>query len=203
MQGSAKRPRNAEGAVRVFYRCEFAKLRAVPADLDHPRTVYVREDAIVSHLDAWLAEIVTPEALAASQALPPELVAGDAATASRLADCDARLGRLLDAIEAGAARELVLPRLQAAQNERARLEQSLGTRAARRVLSAREIAGWSEELGGMVKVLEGAEPSDRAAIYEAPGISLVYTPKTQETEVATVRATAELARVAERVGGGT
>ncbi len=202
MQGSAKRPRTSEGRVRVCYRCELAKVRAVPADLNHPRTVYVREDAIVPRLDAWLAEIVTPEALAASQAVSPDIAASDAAVASRLADCDARINRLLNAIEEGAARELVIPRLQAVQNERARLEQSLGTRAARRTLSAREIGAWAEELGGLVKVLEGAEPKDRAAVCEALGINLVYTPGSGEKEKATVRATAELARVAERVGGG-
>lgn len=175
----------------------------MPADLDDPRTVYAREDAIVGRLDAWLAKIVTPGALAGSQAVSPDVAASDAAVASQVADCDARIGRLLNAIEEGAARELVIPRLQAVQNERARLELSLGTRAARRQLSARQIAAWAEELGGLVKVLEGADPPDRAAVYEALGINLVFTPSSGENEVATVRATAELARVAERVGGGT
>jgi len=73
---------------------------------------------------------------------------------------------------------------------------------ARRQLSAREIAAWAEEPGGLVKVLEAADPNDRAAVYEAIGINLVYTPTSIENEVATVRAAAELARVAERVGGG-
>lgn len=164
MQGPAKRPRTPEGRVRVCYRCEFEKVRAVPADFDHPRTVYVREDAIVPRLDAWLAEIVTPEALAASQAVSPDVAASNAAVASRLADCDARIGRLPNAIDEGAASDLVIPRLQAVQNERARLEQGLGTRAARRQLSAREIAAWAEELGGLAKVLEGADPNDRAAV---------------------------------------
>ena len=67
MQGSARRSRAAERPSRVLYRCEFGTHRSVPVDMDHPPTVHVREDVIIPRLDAWLAEIVTPEALAASQ----------------------------------------------------------------------------------------------------------------------------------------
>jgi hypothetical protein len=72
--------------------------------MDHPPTVYVREDAIVPRLDAWLAEIVTPEALASAQATPPDVVAQHVAVRTAMADCDLRIKRLLESIENGRSR---------------------------------------------------------------------------------------------------
>ncbi|GAC1310820.1 MAG: recombinase family protein [Acidimicrobiales bacterium] len=83
LQGSARPSRSNTGPARVLYRCEFGASRSIPTDLDHPRTVYVREDAIVPKLDAWLAEIVTPESLSRAQAPPPE--AGPRCCCSRCA----------------------------------------------------------------------------------------------------------------------
>jgi hypothetical protein len=72
--------------------------------MDHSPTVYVREDAIVPRLDAWLAEIVTPEALASAQATPPDVVAQHVAVRTAMADCDVRIKRLLESIENGRSR---------------------------------------------------------------------------------------------------
>jgi len=83
----------------------------------------------VSRLDAWLAEIVTPEALAAAQAIPPDSAAGDAAVRAALADCDARIGRLLVSIENGVDSDLVIPHVHAIQAERDRLLASLSKQA--------------------------------------------------------------------------
>jgi len=55
-----------------------------------------------------------------------------------------------------------------------------------------------------VKVLERAEPKERAAVYEELGIKLVYTPGSPDkTTPPQLQATAELARIAKRVGGAT
>jgi len=47
--------------------------------------VYVREDVIVAKLDAWLAGIVTPEAVAATQTPPADIAARDAAARAKIA----------------------------------------------------------------------------------------------------------------------
>ena len=85
----------------MLYRCEFGARQSVPVGMDHPPTVYVREDAIVSRLDAWLAEIVSPEALAGAQAMPPDIAAQHMAVRIAMADCDVRIKRLLESIESG------------------------------------------------------------------------------------------------------
>lgn len=55
-------------------------------------------------LDAWLAEIVTPEALAAAQVPPPVAKARDAATKGAISDCGLRFDRLMRPVE-----EAVMP----------------------------------------------------------------------------------------------
>ena len=198
MQGSARRSRIAGSPTRVLYRCEFGASRSVPVGMDHPPTVYVREDAIVPRLDAWLAEIVTPEALASAQAMPPDVAAQHTAARAAMADCDIRIKRLLDSIERGIDHELVAPRARELQAERSRLQATLGVHNQWRRLSAHEIAEWADSLGGVVQVLKQANPEDRAALYADFGLTLRYDPTRHQ-----IKATAELSRVARGVGGPT
>ncbi len=61
MQGN-----QAHGTLR--YRCTTTQSRALPLYLSHhPKAVYVREDAIVNALDAWLPTLADPEWLASTQ----------------------------------------------------------------------------------------------------------------------------------------
>jgi hypothetical protein len=159
--------------------------------------VYVREDAIVPRLDAWLAEIVTPEALASAQAMAPDIAAQHVAVRTAMADCDVRIKRLLESIESGIDRELVAPRVREIQAERSRLEAAAGVHDQWRRLSPREIAEWADSLGGVVQVLQQAVPKDRAALYAELGLTLRYDPTRHQ-----IKATAELSRVARGVGGG-
>lgn len=69
MQGAA---RVAKRTTRILYRCELGKSRSVPIDLsDHPRTVYLREDAVTSRLDEWIASLADPEDLARGHEVDP------------------------------------------------------------------------------------------------------------------------------------
>ncbi len=54
------------------------------------------------------------------------------------------------------------------------------------------------ELGGIATILQQATPKERAAAYSALGLRLTYDDRTRQ-----VRVTADLARVANRVGGPT
>ncbi len=197
MQGSARRSRIAGAPTRVLYRCEFGARRSVSVGMDHPPTVYVREDAIVPRLDAWLAEIVTPEALASAQAIPPDVAAQHVAVRASMADCDLRIKCLLESIESGIDHELVAPRVRQLQAERSRLEATLGVHHRWRRLSPHEIAEWADSLGGVVQVLKQVNPEDRAALYAEFGPTLRYDPTRHQIKV-----TAELSRVARGVGGG-
>jgi len=130
LQAQARPARTPGRPTRVLYRCEFGSTRTVPSDMDHSPSVYVREDAIVSKLDAWLAEIVTPEALASAQE-PPAADSGEtAAIKAAIADCDLRIQRLLDSVEqAGMPMDWVSPRIVKLRNKRDELERRMPTRS--------------------------------------------------------------------------
>lgn len=198
LQGSARPSRVAGRPPRILYRCEFPAHRSLPSDQQHPPTVYVREDAILPKLDAWLAEIVTPEALAAAQEPPAGTLSAESATRAAIADCDLRISRLLASVESGIGHDLVAPRVIKLRNERDRLEATLSDRSAWRPLSAGEIRALADALGGLVKALEQASPADRAAVYRELDLKLSYEPISNQ-----VKALVELARVGRGVGGGT
>ncbi len=61
-----------------------------------------------------------------------------------------------------------------------------------------EITALVQRVNGIAALLEEAEPVERAAAYADLGIRLVYDHRTSQ-----VLATADLTRVAKRVGGGT
>lgn len=197
LQGSARRSRTPEGTTRILYRCELGGSRSVPRDMDHPSTVYVREDAITGPLDQWLAEIVKPEALAAAQA-PPAPTSRDAATRAAIADCDLRIDRLLTSVEDGMPSEWIAARVVKLRSERDRLERMLPDRAADRPLSPGEIKALADALGGIVGVLQRATPEDRAAVYRELDLRLAYDPTQRQ-----VHAVVDLSRLASGVGGGT
>jgi site-specific DNA recombinase len=204
MQGSARRSRKPDGSTRVLYRCEFGAHRSVPLDMDHPLSVHAREDAIVPRLDAWLAEIVTPESLAASQTVPDDVATADAVVRVAVADCEARIERLLSSIESGVDGELVIPRVKSIQAERERFKASLSTHTTWRPVKASEIEHWADQLGGLVDILKRADAPQRADVYASLAIKLNYYPGTPDKSVPPrVEAHADLARVGRGVEGGT
>jgi hypothetical protein len=198
LQGSARPSRSPGGRTRILYRCEFGSSRSIPAELNHPPTVYVREDAIVPKLDAWLASIVTPQALAQAQTPPPDAEARDAATRAAIAEVDRRIDRLLASLESGIDRELIAPRVVKLRAERDRLEATLTDRGSWRPLSAGEITAIADALGGLITILQNASPEDRATVYQQLAAKLSYDPTAHQ-----VHATADLARVGRGVGGPT
>ncbi len=64
MQGAFRESRRKDGTGRVLYKCEPHQHRALPAELEHPPSVYVREDAIIGPLNEWIEKLADPEVLA-------------------------------------------------------------------------------------------------------------------------------------------
>jgi len=46
---------------RLHYRCRYPSEYALANEVDHPRTVYLREDVVVAPLDRWLAGIMSTD----------------------------------------------------------------------------------------------------------------------------------------------
>lgn len=167
---------------RAYYRCRFP---AEYADVQgrHERSVNVREEAILSGLDRWLASIFRPErldetctALAAADDRLDVDVARVQAAKAKIADCDSRLDRYRAALEAGTDPVLVGKWIAEVRAERIAAERQLADAEPAPRLSTDEIKALVASLHDMVAVLENADPADRAAVYAELGISLTYHP---------------------------
>jgi site-specific DNA recombinase len=187
----------AHGANR--YRCTSPKTRALPDYLaDHPKSRYVREDAVVTALDSWLATLANPEWLAATQEPDSTVEAQYETLRSRLAELDKTTRNLVAAIEAGTDPAVVNPRLAQLRAEREQLSLRFATLEAPDRLSPADIEALFNELGGLARILGEATPPERTSIYQGLGLDLVYQP-----DQPAIVATADLGRVLSRVGGAT
>lgn len=196
MQGAA---RPGKQTTRILYRCEFGKSRSVPVDLsDHPRTVYLREDALTPRLDSWIASLANPDDLARGQDMHPTAGAGYAALQRQLGEVNRKIAALVSAVESGVAVEDLSAALQRRTAERDELRASLERAERPSVMSATQISELVEQLGGLSAVLGEATGAERAEVYASLGLRLDYDPHLQR-----VTATADLSRVARRVRGGT
>ncbi|MGH9154874.1 MAG: zinc ribbon domain-containing protein [Acidimicrobiales bacterium] len=90
---------------RPYYRCKFADDYGIDPN-QHPKSVYVKEDAVVPGLDGWLAGLFdaehldgTCEVLAGAAAPDPDYEARQADLESKIRDCDRRLARYREALE--------------------------------------------------------------------------------------------------------
>ena len=190
---------------QAYYRCRYPTEYALPRRAQHQRTVYVREAQIVPQLDDWIAGVFEPDrleetcrALAEAQQLP--VIDDDRAAIVRqvLVDCDARLARYREALEAGTDPAVVAPWISEVQAERRAAEEELRQRRPAAALTEDDIRAIIESLADLVGVLEAAEPAKRAALYESLGLALKYEPSRRrvlvEADLGGVRTV--------RVGGG-
>ncbi len=173
---------------RALYRCALRSHRALIDDFpDHPRTLYVREDAILAPLDNWIATITSPEALASHQPSAPRASTNDAVQA-KLADVDRKIAALISAVEAGADLPQLTDQLRRRSVERAGLEAQVRALPRQRDLSGEELRAAIEQLGGVASILSTADASARAKIYESLGIRLDYDHRNRRISVSALGA---------------
>jgi hypothetical protein len=91
------------------YRCRFPSEDALANRIEHLLTVYVKEDAMVPRLDSWIAELfdeanleTTCEALAMIGEADDESEARAETARRKIADCDQRLAKYRQTLDAGA-----------------------------------------------------------------------------------------------------
>lgn len=196
MEG-AWRPNRSKGSGRVMYRCVIKQNRALAGMGDHPNSLYVREDAILSPLDHWIASLTSPEALENHQH-PSSSTPIAEGLQDELAALDRKISGLVAAVEAGADLPQLTDQLKRRARERAGLEAQLRALPQERRLGAGELRAAIEDLGGIANVLSGADPTARQRVYESLGLRLEY-----DHAASRVVATASQACVFNRVRRGT
>ena len=175
-------------AARRYYRC--AAQARYPGITDaHPRDVLVREQPIIDALNEWLSELFAPEhSTQTAQAIVTALADGpdrsdhiDAAR-RRITAAKREVGRCRAALRdtnSSAARREVLTWLDeaAGEKEQAELALTAATQLTPPSLSTEEIVAAVEHCGGLTGLLHQATDEERAALYEAIGVSAVYNPE--------------------------
>ncbi|GAA2439082.1 recombinase family protein [Streptomyces mauvecolor] len=168
------------------YRCRYTQEYARTAALDHPPTLYIREDAVVPPLDAWISKIFEPGRLARTLHELQRSQERTLATAPELevaritiADCDRRIAQYRAALDRGTDPELVTGWINQTQTEKAAAQRQLSeTTASRRsVLTEAEIRDLVEQLDDITSALATATPENKQRLYEALGLKLVYYAK--------------------------
>jgi site-specific DNA recombinase len=192
----------------ALYRCYRRNDYAVPLN-DHPPSLSVREDRLLPHVDGWLSEIYAPERIAATAR---EVVVADssrnredpAITRARVTvvECDRKLAKHLDGLEAGIPADVIASRIATTQREKAAAETVLALAPrAPQALTFDEVVETLTMLHNLPELLEVIEQADRAALYQALGLTVRYR---RVGTVEQVKLTSTLVGVElERVGGPT
>jgi site-specific DNA recombinase len=166
--------------------------------MDHPRSVDVRESAIVPKLDAWLATLFDPEAtceaLAAAGGADDIDQARTEAATRKLADCDERLAKYRKALDTGADPVVVAGWMSEVQGERNIAEARPSGR-----LSVKQVRKLVASLQDVASVLATADPKVKAAIYRARN----HRQLRLGTRIVTAEARPHSACTTASVGGGT
>ena len=109
-----------------YYRCRFPAEYALANHVEHPLSVNVREDAVIGHVDRWLAREFAPHRLtetirdlAAAQRAETTRADDHGETARKIADCDRKLVQYRAALDAGASPATVAAWIAETEAERA------------------------------------------------------------------------------------
>ncbi|WP_159847568.1 hypothetical protein [Nocardia sp. CY41] len=167
---------------RPHYRCRYPPEYALADNIDHPTTVYLREDQLSSPIDSWLAEIFHPDRIEHSLAMLEEAQTDNtpAIESARrsLAEHDRKLSRSRAALEAGTDPALVASWTQQSSGRTpghrctAHRAESRATRGS--PLNKKEIHQLVTSLGGLVHILKAADPTDKLEVYRQLGPKLTY-----------------------------
>lgn len=191
---------------RPHYRCSLASDYAIGDRLEHPRTVYVREDHIIRPLDRWLSTVFGPDRLEDTVTAMAAADEDPSAEATRhvareaLKHCDDRLTKYRAALDSGVDPSVVGPWIAEVQAERQRAEASLARMSGTQRMTRNQIKELVDQLGGLIATLERADPADRATVYAELGLRLVYQPSRRVIQ-AVASPMASCAK--DRVRGGT
>jgi site-specific DNA recombinase len=186
-----------------YYRCKFPTDYPVD-ETHHPKSVYVREGAIVPGLDTWLASLFdeehldqTCDVLAGSGERDPQAEARQAALREQIRSCDQRLERYRALLDEGEAIATVAKWIAEVERERKAAHAQLGRAVPGGKLTKSQTRALVEALRDIVDVLADADPEDKADAYAELGVSLTYHTDGRVAVEALPRG------VKVRVGGGT
>jgi site-specific DNA recombinase len=168
-----------------YYRCRFPAEYALANKVDHPRNVYLREDAFGADVHSWLARLFAPgqlpstiDLITAAQHDATDEIAAEAARA-RIADASQKMARYRAVIDAGGDLEEVGSWISQAKAQRLQAEDDLGKATATTRLTRHQIEDLIAAITDVAETLSDADPAQSADAYDKLGLRLTYNPETQ------------------------
>ena len=190
-----------------LYRCRTG-IGYPTAPPNHPRNLYVREDRLLPHLDAWLVELFAADRVeevgwrvvqADSQCRREDPAVARARAA--VADCEQKLDRHISALEAGMEPSLLVARTAEVQRQLAAAQAVVAQAPpAPLPLTIEQVTETLASLHRVPSLLERVDPHDRGDLYRAVGATLAYR---RAGDLEEVKLQVRVAVGGERVGGGT
>ncbi|TQS46175.1 recombinase family protein [Cryptosporangium phraense] len=190
---------------RPHYRCRYPGDYAAANHVEHPKALYLREDALAGPVDEWLAQAFAPARLTETLTAISESQRSDADDAALAAaretiqSCGQRLQRYRAALEAGTDAVLIQQWTAEVQAERVQAEAKIRELSGRQRMTTEEIDSLVSALGGIRAVLLNADPIDRMRVYRSLNLEMTYHPGRKSV---TAEARPE-SRVHDCVRGGT
>jgi site-specific DNA recombinase len=188
---------------RAYYRCKY------PTDYpdrstDHPKSVYVKEAAVIPGLDGWLGSLFddehidnTGEILAGVSEPDLDAEQREADLRKAITECDRKIERYRQLLDRDGDIDIAAKWIAEIRRERRALEAQLGQRVPGDRMTKEQVKALVAALRDIVDVLADAEPADKAELYDELGVTLEYNPD------GTVAVKAQPRGVNVRVGGAT
>jgi hypothetical protein len=166
-----------------YYRCRFPAEYALANRVQHPLNVNLREDAVIGHVNEWLAREFAPHRL--SQTIH-DLVGAQETTKApgpdfeeakrKIVECDRKLAGYRAALDSGANGATVAGWIAETEAERTRHELSMRQPARKGRMTEADIRAVVDRLADVAHVLADADPDDKAEIFRQLGLKLTYNP---------------------------
>lgn len=188
---------------QLHYRCV---MKQEYPGVDHPRSLSVREDALLPVADAWLSQLFTVdqidatcEKLAQSQDTPGT-TAVELDARRVIKECDAELSNYRAALRT-APSETVAKWIAETEDRRKAAELRLRRLTTGQGMTPAELRDIVERMRGIVAILGSASVEDRRRIYEAAQLTIIYDHEGRRAKLRTRPHPGVWS--SERVGGGT
>jgi len=165
---------------RAYYRCRYRDDYPV-GEAEHPKSVYVKEDLVIPHLDEWIGTLFEPDEIDRTCATLSAAGTPGEGQQERLdqlkaeiAECDRKLARYQAVLDGDG--DIVTVTKWIAETERRKNTAHAQLRSQRSdgELSADQIKQLVADLCDIVGVLRQAAPQQKAEIYRELGVSLRY-----------------------------
>ncbi len=176
---------------QAYYRCRYPAEYALANRVSHPKNVYLKECDVLGHVDEWLAELFAPDGIDATvnqlaeraeQLQDPAAEVRAAAAHARIAEYDAQISRYRASIDAGGDPAVIGPWIAETQVKKVAAQAETRTATGRRRMSREEMEAVVTALGDLARLIQDADPQDKADIYAKLRLTLTYQPEEKEVQ---------------------